>query len=394
MIVRTSESDPIRVDFLAAEALPGPGRLGMTFAPGKKAHGIAGRWERDLDADLERLIREYGAQVLVPLLRPHEYEMLAIEDLPTRALKHGFMVREFPIPDVGVPRSITEAAVLVQEILEHVRAGRTVVVHCRGGLGRTGLIAACCLTSLGHEAEQAMAMVRDARPETIETQEQEEFVRRFSMEWRAQPKRDRIRGCLLGGALGDALGYPVEFIGSWKKIVEAYGPHAPERLAYAGAPAVITDDTQMTVFVAEGFIRAVQRYNDRGICNPASVIRNALLRWYATQVPGATLSKGQNGGWLIREARLHHRRAPGNTNLSALKAQWEAGSLPDVQNPPNDSKGCGAIMRSAPIGLGCRNATTAFEMARDAAVITHGHPSMAPRVCHRAGWKNSSWGTS
>jgi ADP-ribosylglycohydrolase len=140
----------------------------------------------------------------------------------------------------------------------------------------------------------------------------------------------------------------------------------------------------MALFVAEGFIRAVQRFSDRGICNPVFVIRSALLRWYATQVPGARLSKWQSSGWLLRDPRLHHRRAPGNTNLAALAAQLvsqlDAGSefgaeLPSIGARPNNSKGCGAIMRSAPIGLGCVSAAVAFEMARDAAVVTHGHPS-------------------
>lgn len=189
-------------------------------------------------------------------------------------------------------------------------------------------------------------------------------------------KRDRIHGCLLGGALGDALGYPVEFTGGWTRIAEAHGRDAPKRLSYAGpAPAVITDDTQMTLFVAEGFIRAVQRFRDRGICNPASVIRSALLRWYTTQVRGVKLPEWQNNGWLLRDARLHRQRAPGNTNLAALAAQLDSTELPSTRTPPNDSKGCGAIMRSAPIGLGCRTADAAFEMARDAAVVTHGNPS-------------------
>lgn len=188
-------------------------------------------------------------------------------------------------------------------------------------------------------------------------------------------KRDRIRGCMLGGALGDALGYPVEFTGSWRHIVDSHGPDAPRRLAYSDAPAVITDDTQMTLFVAEGFIRAMQRFRDRGICDPASVIRSALLRWYATQVPTAELADWQDNGWLMSDTRLHHPRAPGNTNLGALAAQLGRADLPSTERPPNDSKGCGAIMRSAPIGLGCGSAQIAFERARDSAVVTHGHPS-------------------
>jgi len=360
----------------------------MTFAPGKKARGIDGRWERGLDADLERLREEYRTRVLVSLVEAHELRSLGITELPASAAKVYLKLLRFPIPDAGIPSSMSDTVEVVGKILEELRQGRTVVIHCRGGLGRTGLVAACCLTALGHEADAAIALVRTARPGAIETDEQARFVGRFAAGWnrshpdsisdakRTRGELDRWRGCLLGGALGDALGYPVEFTKSWKEIESAHGSNAPDRLAYAGAaPAIITDDTQMTLFVAEGFIRAMQRYNGRGICHPPGVIRSALLRWYATQAPDVALSEWQATGWLFREPRLHHRRAPGNTNLAALQAQVGNADLPTVEHPPNDSKGCGAIMRSAPLGLGCRDARTAFEMARDTAVITHGHPS-------------------
>jgi protein-tyrosine phosphatase len=153
----------------------------MTFAPGKKAPGIAGQWERDLDADLERLVREYDARVLVSLLAPSEYEAYGILDLPSATDKHQLELLLFPIPDGGIPPSIEGVGDLVPKILAHLRSGATVVVHCRGGLGRTGLIAACCLTAVGFDAEQAIAMVRAARPGTIENSRQEDFVRDFAI---------------------------------------------------------------------------------------------------------------------------------------------------------------------------------------------------------------------
>jgi ADP-ribosylglycohydrolase/protein-tyrosine phosphatase len=360
----------------------------MTFAPGKKASGLEGRWERDLDADLARLRAEYRAGVLVSLVEDHELTKLGIAELPACAAKHELHLVAFPIPDAGVPSSPSEAVALVETILAHLRFSRVVVIHCRGGLGRTGLVAACCLTALGHDPGKAIGIVRAARAGTIENAAQEGFVRRFAQEWsRAHPDpagadpglrslRDRFRACLLGGALGDALGCPVEFTKSWQAIARAHGQSAPVRLSYAGAaPAAVTDDTQMTLFVAEGFIRALQRYSDRGICHPPSIIRNALMRWYATQVDGAELSESQQSGWLLTEPRLHRQRGPGLTNLAALKALLGGTHLPEVRSPPNDSKGCGAIMRSAPLGLGCHHVKGAFEMARDTAVITHGHPS-------------------
>lgn len=184
--------------------------------------------------------------------------------------------------------------------------------------------------------------------------------------------RDRVVGCLLGGALGDALGYPVEFTRSWHAIVATHGRGAPERLAYAhAAPALISDDTQMTLFVAEGFIRAVQRMSNRGICSPPSVILRALVRWYATQIGDRSiLDHMSRGGLLLEEPRLYARRAPGNTNLNAL-ASWAR----NERVLPNDSKGCGAVMRSAPIGLGASSIEIAWEIALESGASTHGHPS-------------------
>lgn len=181
--VRTSETDPIRVDFLPDDAGLGPGRLGMTFAPGKKASGGAGLWERDLDMDLARLVDEYDARLLVSMLRKSEYALLRIEDLADRAAAHQLDFHAFPIEDGGVPSSVASVATLVQMILERVRSGDNVVAHCRGGLGRAGLIAACCLTAVGHDADQAMAIVRKARKSTIENRGQERFIAEFAEEW-------------------------------------------------------------------------------------------------------------------------------------------------------------------------------------------------------------------
>lgn len=189
MALRTSETDPIRVDFIPADAGLGPGRLGMTFAPGKKAYGIAGQWDRDLDTDLARLVDEYDTRVLVSLLADHEYEKYGIADLESTAAKHGVEFLRLPIRDGGIPPAMDDAVVFVEKILDRLTAPGTVVVHCRGGLGRTGLIAACCLTTVGHPAEQAMAITRQARSGAIENPDQEAFIADFAAEWQRRATR-------------------------------------------------------------------------------------------------------------------------------------------------------------------------------------------------------------
>lgn len=180
----------------------------------------------------------------------------------------------------------------------------------------------------------------------------------------------RVRGCLLGGALGDALGAPVEFL-SLKQIRDVCGPDGITELEPAyGRVGAITDDTQMTLFTVEGLIRAAQRARDRGICDPNAVLRHAYWRWLTTQGyewDRIAFEGDEPGGWLIEERTLHSLRAPGNTCVSALRA------VPDDLRAQNDSKGCGGVMRSAPVGLA--RDLDPFEYGCSFAAITHGHPT-------------------
>jgi ADP-ribosylglycohydrolase len=178
---------------------------------------------------------------------------------------------------------------------------------------------------------------------------------------------------MLAGAVGDAVGGPVEFM-SWAEIRRRFGPAGvtgPVR------PARFTDDTQMGLFTVEGLIRAWVRGRSRGLCHPPSVVRHAYLRWLHTQgVPWAQAgaqfaeSEPEPDGWLVRQQLLHRQMAPGNTCLSALRA----GGTGTVTEPANDSKGCGAVMRAAPIGFFFATPGEAWDAACEIAAITHGHP--------------------
>jgi ADP-ribosylglycohydrolase len=185
--------------------------------------------------------------------------------------------------------------------------------------------------------------------------------------------RDRFLGCLLGGAIGDALGYPIEFVRSAAEIAARFGTAPPAELAYHG-PAVVSDDTQMTLFSAEALLRA--RAAGAGEGGVALFALGAYQRWYATQAtlpPPSHLPVGQ--GILIAEPRLYVRRAPGQTCIGAIVGSFVRQAVGTVDDPPNFSKGCGAVMRAAPFGLAARTRAEAFVTARDAAALTHGHPS-------------------
>lgn len=178
----TSETHPIYADFVPEEHTKAPGRLGMTFAPGMKTRGMRGRWDRDLKADLRVLREEYGADVLASVMEEHEYHGYKIPELFEHDVVEGIEVLRFAIEDMNIPKEAEaqEYEELIQNIVSRMREGKNVVVHCRGGLGRTGTVAACVLVALkDHSADEAIEAVRAARKGTVQTREQEEFVRRF-----------------------------------------------------------------------------------------------------------------------------------------------------------------------------------------------------------------------
>ena len=172
--------------------------------------------------------------------------------------------------------------------------------------------------------------------------------------------RDRYRGCLLGGAVGDALGAGIEF----ESLAEIRHNHGPSGIrgyvpAY-GRTGAITDDTQMTLFTAEGLL--CDQLRPESSRDPAAAIWRAYQRWLSTQYGEPS------SGWLSSQEFLHHGRAPGMTCLSAL----HAGHPGTVSQPVNNSKGCGGVMRVAPAGLAGGDP---FTLGCQAAALTHGHPS-------------------
>ncbi|UGS38494.1 ADP-ribosylglycohydrolase family protein [Capillimicrobium parvum] len=183
-------------------------------------------------------------------------------------------------------------------------------------------------------------------------------------------REDGIRGCLLGGAVGDALGAAVEF-DSIDGIRARFGSAGIRDFAEAyGRLGAITDDTQMTLFTAEGLIRAYVRQAAKGICHPPSVVDHAYARWLRTQGETSQRWSGEPDGWLVGVDALHARRAPGTTCLTAMHGP----AMGTIDTLLNDRKGCGGVMRAAPAGL-VGGWADAFDLGCETAALTHGHPS-------------------
>ena len=173
--VQTSTTSPLRID---AVPVPGTaGLIGMTICPGKKDIDLGGFWDRDLAADLE-VIRTWGCSAVVTLMEPHELTLLQVPHLPALVLRLGMEWHHLPIKDVDYPDRLFER--LWEEsgrrLRQSLAAGGRIVLHCRGGIGRTGTIAARLLTEFGVSPKRAIRMVRAARPGAIETLQQEAYV--------------------------------------------------------------------------------------------------------------------------------------------------------------------------------------------------------------------------
>ena len=172
--VKTSFSHPLRIDSVAA---PGGGLIGMTFCPGRQTDGLyTGLWQRDLATDC-LAIEAWPSAALVTLMQIQEFALLNVEALPQIVMNYHFRWIHAPIPDMQIPDTRFEQQwkTLGPELHELLSAGKNIVLHCRGGLGRTGLMAARMLIERGMLPVDAVATVRAARTHTIETYEQEEF---------------------------------------------------------------------------------------------------------------------------------------------------------------------------------------------------------------------------
>jgi len=322
--------------------------------------------------DAQRLV-DAGVTHVVDLREPQEWEAAgrfgrgAVEELGVL----GIGRLHVPVTDGGAPSTgALDAAVRwISRVTE--QDGSRIFVHCRAGQERTAAVLAAYIASHWvltlDQAIDWLAAQYGGRP----LPPQEQAVR----EWLAPTVRhdnavyrSRVRGCLLGGAIGDALGASIEFM-ELAEIRSQFGPSGVTgyEMAY-GRQGAITDDTQMTLFTVEGMIRSIVRGTLKGICHPPAVVWHAYRRWLVTQGELAdTEDESLTSGWLVGERALHACRAPGNTCISALTT----GRQGTREKRLNDSKGCGGVMRIAPVGL-CP-LVDPFEVGCEVAALTHGH---------------------
>ena len=323
---RTSESHPLQVD----DVSPGDGfgRIGITLCPGKKQPGAqSGAWNRDLGLDLDE-IQRCGATAVISLITDEEMECLQVSGLRDAVEERHMEWWHLPIPDVKPPGPEFESGwkVAGEAIRDRLHMGFNVLVHCKGGLGRAGTVAARLLVELGGNWEDAIRKVRDARSDdAIETEAQERHIERCKPSMPIAPSsapadiQDRAMGAFLGLAVGDALGTTLEFERrDWRPRVVDITGGGPFDLR----PGCWTDDTAMALALADSLLASESldcpdlmdrfvawwrngEYSPTGHCFDIGITtRNALERYLRTGNPlaGSTDPTTAGNGSLMRLA--------------------------------------------------------------------------------------------
>ncbi|WP_255326380.1 ADP-ribosylglycohydrolase family protein [Sphingobium sp. EM0848] len=275
------------------------GRIGITFCPGKKQQdALTGAWNRDLCADLDA-IQATGAAAVVSLIESEEFLSLGVERLGEEVRARHMDWFHLPIRDVSIPSPVFEQAWAVTgaNLRSRLRQGFDIVLHCKGGLGRAGMIAARLLAELGSEPMAAIEQVRTARPGAIETHDQLTYVQRRATVEEAHPPttsaavRARGRGALIGLAVGDALGTTLEFArrDSYPLLTDMIGGGP-----FGLRPGEWTDDTSMALALADSLLTR----------NIGMTVSAALARWEQSGNPiaGSTDPATAGNGSLMRLA--------------------------------------------------------------------------------------------
>lgn len=329
MTIKTSLTHPLQI--AEVRSADHHGTIGITFCPGKKQRSAySGQWDRDLGIDLDT-IRDWGAHAVVTLVEDHELAALSVPGMGDAVRERGMAWHHLPIRDVSVPGTRFEAQWrdAGAELRQLVQSGRKVLVHCKGGLGRAGTIAARLLVELGVPGEAAVAQVRSVRPGAIETSAQFAYVLACKPREQSAPDtsaaaiRDRAIGALVGLAVGDAIGTTLEF-----KARDTY-THLSDMIGggpFALKPGEWTDDTAMALALADSLYGAAD-------LNEADLMRR-FVEWHEQGTYSCT-GRCFDIGITTRQALSKFKRT-GNPFAGSTDPQ---------------TAGNGSLMRLAPVAI-------------------------------------------
>jgi ADP-ribosyl-[dinitrogen reductase] hydrolase len=352
--VQTSASNPVRIAELPVS--DNGGLIGITFAPGKRQlDALSGAHQRDLAADLDR-IAAWNAAAVVTLAETQELEALGIPTIGAEVRRRHMEWHHWPIRDYGIPDAAFEATwpVRAARLRRLLACSGRVLIHCKGGLGRTGTIAARLLAESGMASHEAIAAVRAVRPGAIETDAQERWVAAGCSTPLPTPAldrdaaRDRAIGALIGLAVGDAVGTTLEFTRKPRLAVlddmQGGGPFGLKRGQW-------TDDTAMALALADSLL-----------ADPALDAADLMRRFVDWHEHGTYSCTGRCFDI-------------GNTIVAALERFRRHGN-PLAGSTEEAASGNGALMRLSPVAV--RHWRNPDELQRIAVLqtrTTHGAPT-------------------
>ena len=331
-----------------------PGRFAAGEYPGAKSPDeAAARLRTLLQAGIDHFV-----DLTEPADRLEPYAAIALEE--ARRLGANIAHERHPITDLSVPRSPDEMTAILDAIDGALGAGRTVYLHCWGGVGRTGTVVGCWLVRHGRTGDEALGQIAEwwqdmekayRQPRSPETPEQHAYVREWTEPSREESPmdeistQDRFRGCLLGLAAGDALGTTLEFKlpGTFEPIDDMVGG-GPFNLQ----PGQWTDDTSMALCLAKSLI-------EQGGFDATDQMER-YVRWWRE-------------GYMSSKERCFDI---GGTVSAALSRFLQDGD-PFAGSTDPYSAGNGSLMRLAPVPMSfASDAATAIRMAADSSRTTHG----------------------
>ena len=348
---RTSENSPLRI--AAVTPGNGQGRIGITLCPGKTdPAAMSGAAARDLDTDLDA-IRGWGASAVITLITDEEIDHLGVRDIQEAVRDRHMEWWHAPVPDGMPPGAHFEEAWTVsgEAIRDRLRLGFDVLVHCKGGLGRAGTVAARLLVELGERPDEVIRRVREVRPGAIENEAQEAHVAACARRPPGVPPRnadaidDRALGAFLGLAVGDAVGTTLEFRprDAQRRLDDMVGGGP-----FRQPPGGWTDDTAMALALADS-LAATGTLDVRDLMD-------RFVRWW------------RHGDY----SHTGECDDIGNTTLDALDRYRQTGNPLAGSTDPR-SAGNGSLMRLAPVAIRWWNDRPRLvEAAAEQSRCTHG----------------------
>ena len=178
--LRTSMTHPLQISWIKHPQFSG--RIGLTLCPGKyQPVSWSGGWNRDLNTDIAAIVEE-DVSTIISLVDQREIEVLRVPELGKVIVESGIKWCHLPFRDTTAPNKkwLEMFKQIEYDLIDSLRLGGSIVVHCKGGLSRAGTFIALLLHRFGIKMDACVSMIRTARSESCINQNQLNFLNSYS----------------------------------------------------------------------------------------------------------------------------------------------------------------------------------------------------------------------